>query len=226
MTPRRSLPALLVLALVQSCTPAVRAPVDVAGAEAAVRELLVAAADRAANRLGRPNGYYADLGLRIPPPPAVARLDQGLRRYGLERYADELVLSMNRAAEAAVPVIKPVLLETARGVRLADAVAILGGGNDAATRYFRTHTENDLVVRIKPLVAEATARVGVLASYKRLLRKAAAFDRSLDLSRLDLDAYIARETLSGLYTAMAEEERRLRANPVGSGFDMFQRVFR
>lgn len=226
MIQKQYLPAALLLALVQSCAPTMRAPVDTASAEAAVRELLVAAVDRAANRLGRPNGYYADLRLRIHPPEAVARLDQGLRRYGLERYADELVLSMNRAAEAAVPAIKPVLLETVRGAKLTDAVAIVSGGNDAATRYFRTHTESDMAVRVKPLVADAAARVGVLASYKRLLRKVAVFDRSLDLSRLDLDAYITREALRGVYTAMAEEERQLRANPVGGGVDMLQRMFR
>lgn len=226
MIQKRYLSALLLLALLQSCAPAARAPVDSASAEAAVRELLVAAADRAANRLGRPNGYYADLRLRIHPPEAVARLDQGLRRYGLERYADELVLSMNRAAEAAVPAIKPVLLEAVRGVKFTDAVGVVVGGNDAATRYFRTRTESELAVRIRPLVADATARVGVLASYKRLLRKAAVFDRSLDVSRLDLDTYITGEALRGLYTAMAEEERQLRANPVGSGVDMLQRMFR
>lgn len=219
-------PALVALALLPACATPSRLPTDPLQAEAAVRELLVQAATSATDRLGRPNGYYGDPQIRIPSPEPVARLEQGLRRYGLERYADELVLGMNRAAETAMPAVKPVLLETARGIRLSDAVAIIGGDSDAATRYFRTHTENDLAVRIKPLVADATARVGVLASYKRLLRKAAVLNRSLDLSRLDLDAYITRETLAGLFIAMAEEERRLRANPVGSGVDMLQRMFR
>ena len=218
--------ALVMLVMLPACTTSSRLPTDPLQAETAVRELLVQAASGAADRLGRPNGYYGDPRFRIPSPEPVARIEQGLRRYGLERYADELVLGMNRAAETAMPVVKPVLLEAARGLKLADAVAIVGGGNDAATRYFRTQTENDLAVRIKPLVADATARVGVLASYKRLLRKAAVFDRSLDLSRLDLDAYITRETLAGLFIAMAEEERRLRANPVGSGVDILQRMFR
>ena len=218
--------ALVALALLPACAAPSRLPTDPLRAEAAVRELLVQAATSAADRLGRPNGYYGDPRFRIPSPEPVARLEQGLRRYGLERYADELVRGMNRAAETAMPAVKPVLLETARGISLSDAVAIIGGSSDAATRYFRAHSEADLAIRIKPLVADATARVGVLASYKRLLRKVAVLDRSLDLSRIDLDAYVTREALGGLFSAMAEEERRLRANPVGGGADMLQRMFR
>ena len=219
-------PALAALVLLQACTTPSRPPVDPAGAEAAVRELLATAADRAVNRLGRQNGYYADLRLRIPPPEPVAPLVQGLRRYGFERYADELVLNMNRAAEAAMPAVKPVLLEAVRSLKVADAVAIVRGNSDAATRYFRTQSEAALTVRIKPLVAEATAKVGALASYKRLVRKAASFDRSLDLSRVDLDDYITRESLRGLYVAMADEERRLRDNPADYGAGWLQQMFR
>lgn len=215
-------PALAALVLLPACAAPARPPTDPLRAEGAVRVLLVQAATAAADRLGRPNGYYADLRTRIPPPEPVARLDQGLRRYGLERYAEELVRGMNRAAESAMPAIKPVVLEAARRLDLSDAVAIADGGPDAATRYFRARTEGELAVRVEPLVADAGARVGVLAAYRRLLRKAAALDRSLDLSRLDLDAYVAREALSGLYVAMAEEERRIRTH--SSGPDLLQRM--
>ncbi|MCK7576749.1 MAG: DUF4197 domain-containing protein [Chromatiales bacterium] len=223
-------PALLALLLLPACSAPSPQPVDPASAEAAVRELLTQAADGAANRLGRPNGYYADPLVRIPPPQPVARLSEGLRRYGFERYADELVLSMNRAAEAAMPAVKPVLLAAVRDLRVSDAVAILGGSNDSATRYFRGHSEAELAVRIKPLVAESTARVGAMASYKRLLRKAAALDRSLDLTRLDVDAYITREALSGLYArhgrrgaSTAGESGRLRCRVVAADVSLTHR---
>ena len=222
-----SWPALVAFVLLPACAAPSRPLVEpAAGAEAAVRELLTAAADRAANRLGRPNGYYADPRLRIPPPEPVAGLVQGLRRYGFERYADELVLGMNRAAEAAMPAVKPVLLDSVRGLKVSDAVTIVRGDDDAATRYFRARTEAALAARIKPLVADATAKVGALVSYKRLVRKATALDRTIDLSRFDLDEYITRETLAGLFLAMADEERRLRANPGGYGMEWLRGVFR
>lgn len=228
MTPRSATPwpALAALALLSACAAPSRPAADPAAAETAVREMLLAAADSAANRLGRPNGYYADARLRIPAPEPVARLEQGLRRYGLERYADELVLSMNQAAERAMPAVKPVLLEAVRGLRVSDALAIVRGPDDAATRYFRAHSETALAQRLKPLVAESTQRVGAFESYKRLLRRAARFDRSLDPGRFDLDAYITAEALRGIYTAMAEEERRLRSNPGGYGMDWLQRLLR
>lgn len=216
----------MALVLLPACTPPARAPADPAGAETVVRDLLARSADSAANRLGRPNGYYGDARVRIPSPEPVARLEQGLRRYGLERYADDLVMSMNRAAETAMPAVKPVLLDAVRNLRVGDAAAIARGGDEAATRYFRAATEEALAVRIKPLVAESTARVGVLEAYKRLLRRAARLDRSLDLSRLDLDDYVTREALRGLYVAMADEERKLRASPASYGGEWLQRMFR
>ncbi len=220
-------PALLLLLLLPACAGPGTAPADPAGQAHSVRALLVQAADTAVNRLGRPGGYGDNPLARIALPESLARLEKGLRRYGLERYADDLVGSMNHAAEMAVPVAKPALLEAVRTLSLADAAAILHGDNQAATRYFRSHTEAVLAGRFRPLVAEATARAEVAGAYKRLLRKAAAFDRSLDLARFDLDDYVTRQMLAGLYQVMAEEERRLRhGGPAGRSSDLLRQIFR
>lgn len=192
----------------------------------AVREALAQAADQAVNRLGRPDGYYGNPRVRIELPEELARAERGLRRYGLERYVEEFVQSMNRAAEAAVPVTKPVLLAEVQDMSLADATAIVHGDDDAATRYFRAHTEAQLAQRLRPVVADATSRAGATAAYKRLLKKAALLDRSSGTARVDLDAYVTRETLAGLYLVMAEEERRIRSDPLARGTDILKRVFR
>jgi len=191
----------------------------------AVRQALSQSVDMAINRLGRADGYWANPQVRIPLPEGLRRVEKTLRRYGLERYADDFAESLNRAAEAAVPVAKPLLLDAIRGMSLADAVGIVRGGEDAATRYFRAHTDAALNERLKPIVAEATARANVTGAYKRLMKKAAFLDKAAEPVSLDLDAYVTRAALDGLYLLMAEEEQRIRRNPLARSTELLKKVF-
>ena len=192
----------------------------------AVRQALSQSADMAVNRLGRVNGYWENPQVRIPLPESLRRVEKMLRRYGLERYADDFSESLNRAAEAAVPAVKPVLLTAIRDMSLDDAVGIVRGDEDAATRYFRLHTDVVLHERLKPIVAQATARANVTAAYKRLMKKVTVLDKTVDPGHLDLDAYVTRAALDGLYLLMAEEERRIRRNPLARSTDLLKKVFR
>ena len=192
----------------------------------AVRQALSQSADMAVNRLGRVNGYWENPQVRIPLPESLRRVEKMLRRYGLERYADDFSESLNRAAEAAVPAAKPVLLTAIRDMSLDDAVGIVRGDEDAATRYFRLHTDVVLHERLKPIVALATARANVTAAYKRLMKKVTVLDKTVDPGHLDLDAYVTRAALDGLYLLMAEEERRIRRNPLARSTDLLKKVFR
>jgi len=192
----------------------------------AVRQALSQSVDMAVNRLGRADGYWGNPQLRIPLPEPLRRAEKTLRRYGLERYAEEFSESLNRAAEAAVPAAKPVLLAAIREMSLGDAAGIVRGDNDAATHYFRMHADAALRERLQPIVAEATARADVTAAYKRLMKKAVFLEKAVEPGQLDLDAYVTRAALDGLYLLMAEEERRIRRNPLARTTDLLKKVFR
>lgn len=206
---------------------AARVPVaaDADAQAQAVRQALSQSADMAINRLGRANGYWENPQVRIPLPESLRRVEKTLRRYGLERYVDDFSESLNRAAEAAVPAAKPVLLAAIRDMSLDDAVGIVRGDEDAATNYFRMHTDAVLHERLKPIVAQATARANVTAAYKRLMKKVTVLDKTVDSGHLDLDAYVTRAALDGLYLLMAEEERRIRRNPLARTTDLLKKVF-
>lgn len=192
----------------------------------AVREALTQSADRAVNRLGRPDGFLGDPHVRIGLPEELARIEKSLRRYGLERYAEEFVQSINRAAEAAMPGAKPIVLQAVRDMTLTDATKIIHGPEDAATRYFRQRTAAPLTAQLRPVIAQSTARVGVTGAYKRMMRKVAIFEKGQDSTRLDLDAYVTREALDGLYKIMAEEEKRIRRDPVARTTELLRSIFR
>jgi hypothetical protein len=222
----------LVIFLLTACAPTVsREPGNVTlesqSQDQAIREALAQAVDVAVNRLGQLDGFNANPRVRIPLPAELDRLEHGLRRLGMERYADDFVLAMNRAAEAAVPAAKPVLLETVRNMSVTDAADILRSDrDDAATRYFKAHSDAVLRGRLRPLVIEATDRAGATAAYKRMLKKAAFLDRSVDLARFDIDTYVTDETLAGLYLLMTEEEQHIRRDPRARGTELLQKAFR
>jgi hypothetical protein len=192
----------------------------------AVRQALSQSVGMAVNQLGRAGGFWANPQVRIPLPEELHHVEKTLRRVGLERYVDEFDESLNRAAEAAVPAAKPVLLDAIQAMTLSDAVEIVRGPNDAATRYFRTHTDMALRERLQPIVAQAMDRVQVTAAYKRMLKKAAFLGKAVEPGQFDLDAYVTHETLNGFYKIMAEEERRIRRDPVARTTDLLKQVFR
>lgn len=229
----KTAPALLLYCLsLMACTGALNGQVRVVSAidpdtqAQAIRQALSQSADVAVNRLARADGYWANPQVRIPLPEELRNLEKTLRHYGLERYAEEFAESLNRAAEAAVPLAKPVLLAAIRDMSLDEATNIVRGNDDAATDYFRAQADAVLRERFKPVVADATARANVTGTYKRLVKKAMFLEKATGSGQVDLDAYVTRAALDGLYLLMAEEERRIRHNPLARTTDLLKKVFR
>lgn len=193
---------------------------------AALRELLSQGSVHAVTSLGRTDGYFANPRVRIPMPENLQRVERTLRRLGQGATADEFVLSLNRAAESAAPEAKAVFLQVVRGLSLRDAVDIVRGPDDAATRYLRRNAGATLTSRFLPIVARATEQAGVTARYKKLTRRAAFAAGAIDLSALDLDNYVTQRALDGLFLLIADEELRIRRDPAARTTELLRRVFR
>ena len=157
---RRLLSCVAALAI---SSPAAAGLDDITDAEAlrGVRQALTDGSLAAVARLGVENGYFGNPTVKIPLPPSLQRVERGLRTFGMRREADELVLAMNRAAEAAVPEAKQLLTDAVRKMSVQDAKGILSGGDTAATNYFRRATRTQLTQRFLPIVKRATDRVGL-----------------------------------------------------------------
>jgi len=199
---------------------------DLSNAEA-VRGLKQALNDGSAAavaRLGVENGYYANPNVKIPLPPSLQRVERGLRAFGMRRQADELVLTMNRAAEAAVPEAKQLLVDAVKTMSVQDAKGILGGGDTAATDYFQRSTRSQLGRRFLPIVKQATDRVGLAQQYNALAGQGVA----LGLVKEDqgsIESYVTQKALDGLYFMIGEQEKAFRQDPVGATSDIVRRVF-
>lgn len=189
-----------------------------------LKEALTRGADAAVAQLGQKNGFLGDARLKIPLPPSLQKAEKAMHMLGMGKEADKLVLAMNRAAEAAVPEAKTLLVEAVSSMTLEDAKGILTGGSTSATDFFRAKTETRLIERFLPVVKTTTDKSDLAKQYNRYAGKAAQFDL-VDKDQTSVEDYVTREALDRLYTLIGEKEAAIRANPLQAGSDLLGKVF-
>lgn len=218
---------LRIFALLAVCMPALAAGLaGLSNAEATggLKEALTQGAGRAVEMLGRDGGFLNNPKVRIPLPGVLEKTAPLLRMTGRGDDLDELVTTMNRAAEAAVPEARALLMDAVRQMSVADAKDILTGGDDSVTRYFRDKTEAQLVQRFLPVVKESTDRLAVSSQYNQLAGQAAGVGL-VSGDDANIENYVTRKALDGLYQMIAEEERAIRQNPLGAAGSLAKKVF-
>jgi hypothetical protein len=193
-------------------------------ASSGLKQALADGSAAAVAKLGAENGFLGNPKVKIPLPPALQKIEAALRYTGMKRQADELVVAMNRAAEAAVPEAKVLLVDSVRKMTLQDAKGILTGGDTAATDYFRRTTQTQLAVRFRPIVKKATDQVGLAEQYNGLASQAAQLGLIRE-QQATIEGYVTEKALDGLYLMIAEQEKAFRANPLAATSDIVKRVF-
>ena len=146
-----------------------------------------------------------------------------MRSLGVSKHADNLILTMNRAAETATAEAKPVLMEAMQNMSINDARGILTGGDGSVTRYFRVASAEELSKKFLPIVKNATDQAGLLKRYNEFAGKGAKFG-IVPEKHANIENYVTQKTLDGIFLIMAEEERAIRNDPVGRGNTLLQKV--
>jgi hypothetical protein len=214
-------------ALVMGWTIPVAAQLDnITNREAvsALKTALEKGSRAAVDQLGRENGFFGEPRVKIPLPESLKRAERTMRRLGMGKYADELVLTMNRAAEAAVPEAKQLFVDSVKKMSVQDAKGILTGGETAGTEYFRRTTTDQLRKRFLPIVKQSTEKVGLAQKYNQYAEQGAALGL-VRQEHANLDDYVTQKALDGLYFIVAEEEKRIRKDPVGTASSILKKVF-
>ncbi len=193
-------------------------------AVAGLKEALNKGSANAVGNLGKVDGFFGNEKVKIPLPDSLKKMDRTLRKIGMGQYADELVLTMNRAAEIAVPEARTLLINAVQEMSVQDAKGILTGGDTSATDYFRNKTSTKLTAMFLPIVQQATAKVGVAQKYNQLAGNAARLGL-VDVNQTNLENYITQKALAGLFLMIADEEKAIRANPVAQGSKILSKVF-
>ena len=189
-----------------------------------LKQALTQGAETAVANLAKENGYLGNDKVRIPLPETLQKVDSLLRKVGMGKYADDLITSMNRAAEAAVPEAQALLVGAVKKMTVEDAKGILTGGNDAATQYFRKTTASALAGKFQPIVAKSMQKVKLAEKYDQFAGKGVQFGL-VDQHDAKLDDYITRKALDGLFLMMAEQEKAIRANPLEATGNLARKIF-
>ena len=224
---RRLLKPVFVLALSLAATLAQAGALDAIStgdASAGVKEALSKGADYAVASLGKNGGFLGNDKVKIPLPGYLQKAESALRMFGMGKQADQLVETMNHAAENAVAVAKPVLVESIKKMSVQDAKGILTGGDDSVTQYFKRTSTEQLTAKFMPIVKTETQKLQLADQYNKFAGKAASAGL-VDKKDADIDSYVTQKAMDGLFLMIAEEEKKLRSNPVGAGSDLLKKVF-
>lgn len=223
MKRRQFTPALLALATV-GVWPQRAAALTETDAAGGVRAALERGAIAAVGALGRTDGFLGNPKVRIPLPGVLEDAAKLLKATGQQKKVDELVLAMNRAAEAAVPKARTLLVQAVKSMSVEDALQIVRGPDNAVTAFFEGKTRAPLAEQFLPIVTAATERVALAQKFNAVAGRA----QRLGLLKGDdanIQRYVTGKALDGLYLMIGEEERKIRQDPVATGSALLRRVF-
>jgi hypothetical protein len=189
-----------------------------------LKEALTQGAGKAVDLLGKSDGFLGNPKVKIPLPESMQKVESLMRGLGMGKQADELITTMNRAAEAAVPEAKTLLVNAVKQMSVEDAKGILTGGDDSGTQYFKRKTAEPLGQKFLPIVKQAIEKVNLAKSYEKFAKKGAQFGLVKEKDT-HLENYVTEKALDGLFLMIAEEEKAIRTNPLGAAGNLAQKVF-
>jgi len=189
-----------------------------------LKEALHVGTTNAVGSVSKTDGYLGNAAIKILMPEKMQKVADVLGKVGYQKQVDDFVTSMNRAAEKAAPQAKPIFVDALKEMSFEDARKILGGGDTAATDYFKTKTHDRMYDAFKPIVSSRMNEVGVAQSYKAMMGKYSSIPFARTES-MDLDHYVTNKALDGIYYMVAQEEKKIRTDPAARVTDLLKTVF-
>lgn len=221
---RRKFTTGVVVSAWMAMDPARAAGFNESEAAQGVRSALERGANAAVDLLGRNDGFLGNPKVRIPLPGILEDAAKLLKATGGQKKVDELITAMNRAAEAAVPQARTLLVQAAKSMSVDDAVKIVRGGDTSVTEFFARKTRAPLGEQFLPIVTRATEKVSLAEKFNAVAGRAAKLGL-LKGDDANIQRYVTGKTLDGLYLVIGEEERKIRKDPLGTGSAILKKVF-
>ncbi|MBE9515571.1 MAG: DUF4197 domain-containing protein [Proteobacteria bacterium] len=190
----------------------------------AFKQALSIGAEQVVARLGKLDGFNTDPLIRILVPKELQKAKKLLKKVGKEKYANDLELRLNRAAELATPKARKLFLGAVKNMSFDDIMAIYKGPEDSATRYFVKTMSPGLEKAMRPIVDNSLSEVKAARSYKKLVRRynKLPFTKKIES---DLTAHVVEKGMAGIFHYMAKEEAAIRKDPVKQTTDLLKKVF-
>jgi len=195
-----------------------------------LKEALKIGTDSAVARLNKTDGYFRDAVVKILFPPDFVRVEKYIRKTlpASASSLDDVVMKMNRAAEAAATEAKPIFVNAITGITIADGLNILKSSDSiAATKYLRTSTEASLKALYKPKIQTAMTKAGVQQAWQKIASVYNPVSRFIGEKKIptDISDYVTAKALDGLFIKVGQEEARIRKDPVARVTTLLKKIF-
>jgi len=189
-----------------------------------LKEALVQGATNGSDVLSKLNGYFGNPQVKIPFPPEAQKIENTLRDLGLNKMCDDVILSINQAAEKAAIEAKPILINSIRQMTVQDAMDILFGANNAATNYLEKTTTTQLTEKFTPVIDNALASVNATKYWGDAVNYYNQIPLVQDLNP-DLTGFVTQKALEGLFLMIEQEELKIRQDPGARAAQIVKDVF-
>jgi hypothetical protein len=190
---------------------------------AGLKEALETGANRSVQKLSAADGFFKDAVIRVLMPEEAKKAESTLRKFGLGKQVDDAILSMNRAAEDAAKDAAPIFVNAIKGMTIQDAWGILKGGDSSATRYLREKTTVSLTEAFRPVIENSLKKVNATKYWETVFSSYNRFSK--EKVNTDLSAYVTEKALFGIFYQVAQEEMKIRKDPVARTTDILKKVF-
>ena len=193
-------------------------------AVAGIREALVKGTGESVKIVSKVNGYLSNPQIKIPFPPEAKDIESKLRAIGLGSEVDEVVTSINRAAEDAAKSAEPVFVSAITNMSITDAINIVKGNSDAATRYLEKTTSPELKAKFSPIIKASLDKVDATRLWADVIQQYNQIP-FIKKQNPDLTAYVTDKAIAGLFVMVAKEEAKIRKDPTAQVTDLLKKVF-
>ncbi len=189
-----------------------------------LKEALNVGTNNSTAAASKADGYFKNPAIFIPFPPEAMQVKNTVEAIGMKPQVDKFVMTLNRAAEEAAKSAAPVFLDAIKGMTIADGFGILRGADNAATQYLQDKTNVELTGKFRPIVKAALQKVNVTSYWKPIITK---YNKVPGVKKQNpnLDDYVTQRALVGLFKLVADEEKKIRKDPVARVSDILKRVF-
>jgi len=193
-------------------------------AASAIKEALTNGVSKGVAMVSKQDGYFGDVEIKIPFPSEAKTMEDKLRSMGMGKKVDEVVLSINRAAEDAAVKAKDIFVAAVKGMTVTDAVNIVKGNDDAATQYLKTHTTAELTKEFTPIIEESLKKVNATKYWEDVVT---IYNKVPMVKKMNpnLTEYVTQKAIDGLFVKIAKEEKEIRKNPAARTSALLKKVF-
>lgn len=189
-----------------------------------LKEALNIGVQSAVDQLSEEKGYL-DSPYKILLPEEAQKVVSKLKVVpGFDNIERDLVLKMNEAAELSAKKATPIFVDAIKEITFEDALNILKGEDDAATRYLEQKSREKLYTAFLPVIQDALDEVGARVIWNKAVT---AYNQIPFVSKTnpELDDHVNDKALDGLFGLIEVKEGGIRNNVDQRTSDLLKKVF-